>query len=342
MTVRTARAGLTALVLVIFAGSAAATEPDLLRDLGSLTGFDQKAIRKLGDAPLVTKLEVSNARREAAFAGLIRIRTDGAGLKGALGDVDFAKTSDSYKGFGRFSKPARVGDVSSLGFPEDDIEILPDCVVGECKFKLDRQEIDALKTIDWKQKGAGDLFTKRFVGWVADYVDSYEQRGNAALIEYADKPKPVKVATTIESIAGQFSLFGHYSPSLVASLTAPPGSEDPGIDAKLVWALKDFGYRPTFAIEQVHFGPGEGLGGLQSVFAFNTLYANHYLAGRIQVGAVVDGEKAFGVPGHFILLVDRIEFDDDVNAIKRSLLGRGLLAETESRMLTFRQLADGS
>ena len=102
----------------------------------------------------------------------------------------------------------------------------------------------------------------------------------------------------------------------------------------------DFGYRPTFAIEQFFIDrepEPEGVGLLGTTL---TLYASHYLAARTQLVVLFDGSDAFGVPGRFILLVDQIRFDDKLGGFKRKLLGKGLKGNVEDRLEFLRSLAD--
>jgi hypothetical protein len=109
----------------------------------------------------------------------------------------------------------------------------------------------------------------------------------------------------------------------------------------IVWQMADFGYRPTLVIDHIVVDRETEVPGATALTAAKTIYANHYLAGRIQVGAVLDGEAALGVPGHFLLLVDRIAFDDQLSGFKRTLLGRGLRDTLLARLEYLRTLADG-
>jgi hypothetical protein len=79
-----------------------------------------------------------------------------------------------------------------------------------------------------------------------------------------------------------------------------------------------------------------------ALVAVKTIYANHYSEGRVQMGAVLDGEAALGVPGHFLLLVDRVRFDEALNAFKRKLLARGLDESLRARLEFLGSLADGA
>jgi hypothetical protein len=147
--------------------------------------------------------------------------------------------------------------------------------------------------------------------------------------------------STIESIVGQFEAFRRHAPAFSAYLLSYPEGRLPNMSESILWSIKDFGYRPTLAIAHLVVDPEPETKGAIALLAAKTIYANHYLAGRVQMGAVLDGAVAFGIPGNFILLVDRIEFDDSLSGFKRSLLVRGLVSDIESRMERLRNIADG-
>jgi hypothetical protein len=173
------------------------------------------------------------------------------------------------------------------------------------------------------------------------YVDAYRQRGDAALILYADKSKPVSIAQTLDRLRAQFTAFARHAPGFVGYLGTTPQGRRPGMRESIMWSTKDFGYRPTISVDHVVVDPAPEPEGAISLFASKTIYANHYLAGRIQMGVVLDGNAAFGIPGTFLLLVDRVEFDAALGGFKRSLLVRGLTSDLEGRMKRLRSIADG-
>jgi hypothetical protein len=96
--------------------------------------------------------------------------------------------------------------------------------------------------------------------------------------------------------------------------------------------MADIGFRPTLTVDHVVVSGESADRGLPSAMALRTIYANHYLAGRLQLAGVIDGPTVFGVPGRFVLTVDQILFDDELGRIKRSLLGRGLRSKVADRL----------
>jgi hypothetical protein len=130
------------------------------------------------------------------------------------------------------------------------------------------------------------------------------------------------------------------SPEFSEYLVSYPAGGRQSVSSSMTWAVMDFGYRPTLSIDHFFIDRAPEGAGILALIAAKTIYANHYLAGRLQVGVLIDGAEALGVPGHFIVLVDRIRFDDKLSGFKRSLLARGLSSDVEGRLKFLRSLAD--
>ena len=332
---------ITLIMIVSLAHIAMAEPGPLAQDIIRLSGFEKNAIQQISDGVLVRELDVADRDRQAAFAGLIKIRDDASGLARSISNPPREAPSGKHPS-GRFSDPATIEDVATLRFSEDEMEIMAECRVASCKFKLSKSLIDELSQIDWSRADATEQFTQRFRMEAVGYVQGYLDRGNQALIVYNDKAKPLALADTLESLLSWFEGFRHYAPGLTGYLSTFPLGGRPSIEESLVWAIKDFGYRPTLMIDQLMVDREPEADGVIELVSAKTIYAGHYIAGRIQMGAVLDGEIAFGTPGRFLLVVDRIDFDDSLGGIKRSLLGRGLKSDLKGRMRMLRGLANAN
>jgi hypothetical protein len=335
----------TALLLVsactLLAPGSGAAEPALADELVGAAGFPRAEIESLGEAPLVRDLAVDDPGREAALAGIVRLRSDGAGLAAALASPERAPLAKGVHARGRFHDPVQPGDVSGIEFAPDELEALADCAAAACKFKVGRRGLDGLAAIDWSRPEAGDEFTARFRSEALAYVDGYRKQGNASLALYADKPEPSALGTVIEALVADFPGFARRAPGFTKYLLSYPAGRPPGTSDAIVWQIADFGYRPTLVIDHLVVDRDTEVAGAPVLAAAKTIYANHYLAGRIQMGAVVDGAAALGAPGHFLVLIDRIAFDDELTGFKRKLLSGGLRDSLVARLAYLRALADG-
>ena len=332
--------GLILLACALAASASRAGAPSLIDDLVKTAAFSRADLQSIGDAPVARELDVPDPSRRAAFAGIVRIRSDGTALVDALAAPEKAPLPKGTHGRGRFHDPPRPPDVAGIEFSDAELEVLADCQAAACKFKLGRKGIDTVAAFDWTQPGAGDRFTERFRSEALAYVEGYQKKGNAGLILYADKSRPDPLGPTIESLVRQFGVFQRQAPGFSNYLLSYPMGRRPGMSDAIVWQMADFGYRPTLVIDHIVVDRQTEVAGATALAAAKTIYANHYLAGRVQMGAVLDGEVALGVAGHFILVVDRIAFDDELSGFKRNLLGRGLRDSLLARLEFLRSLAD--
>ena len=234
--------------------------------------------------------------------------------------------SDTVKAAGTFSDPAAPADVARYRVPESDLEVLADCELHACKFKLGEPALEELEAIDWSgsdaQSRADALFRRRMVELVADY----QKKGPAALGAYADKPgsKSVLDATNLilDKLTGPAleSVRSHYRnyPKKIA------GARD-----RLHWNVRDYGYRPvTSIVHTMSFAPGASEPA--RVLASETLYSSHYFYSRLQLFLLYADAKN---PNRtYALYGDRMLFDEAVGSVKRKMLRSGVVADLQKRL----------
>jgi hypothetical protein len=312
-------------------------------------GLAPKDLQKLGDGPVVVEVEVSDRKRQAAFAGLIRIRgadrnlflgpspLDASPLDSSLLDAR-ASLPPSFLApaqYGRFSNPARVGDLAALTLADDDYAVLSECKPANCRFKLDASGIREAGALDWKAEGARERFLDWFRPSLVAEVSDYRKVGPSGLITYADKPAPYPVAQGIVQLGQEARPVLDLYPALAQALDAAPGMGSDSPTASLdtvIWSVSDFGYRPTLSVDRLILYEGS-----RAVMALINLYSNHYLAGRLQLGGIILDGQLPGVSGDFFWVLDQLLFDDSLSGFKRSLLGRGLKSDLSDRLKRIRK-----
>ena len=77
-------------------------------------------------------------------AGLVKVSAPASALTKNFLDREAFLRSEAIKDAGLFSNPPVASDVASYWLPESDLEALTDCEVGDCKFKLAAQGVEAL------------------------------------------------------------------------------------------------------------------------------------------------------------------------------------------------------
>jgi hypothetical protein len=194
-----------ALAAVAIPAPSLADVAPLLASLIEATGISKRDVQQLGTDPIARELSVPDSSRGISFAAIIRIASDGGGLSTGERVVDPAAWPSLEGAVGSFGEPPTAADMSGLRFSDADVEVLADCEIRECKFKLPRDGIEALETIDWSRADAGQKFTERFRVDAAGYVEEYRKGGNHALVLYADKGSPVPLAKTVEGLIEAFA-----------------------------------------------------------------------------------------------------------------------------------------
>ena len=309
-----------------------ATPSSLAPDLADRLDINENAFAKLSDDPEVNEVDVEDRSREVALFGLIRLPSSGEGLFQDLASERKGTLLGPSIQEGFFARPASAKDLTKLVLPDGDFEVLADCKPNECKFKLDREGIEKAQSINWNSDGARSEFVEYFRLYLAQYVQTFREQGAPALIVYDDKPEPFALAQGSENLRARMSLWTEREPDLFNYLDDYPKNKPEQVTDVVYWSLKDFGYRPTLAVDLIVIDTSPQTPGVKALFVQQTIYADHYLAARYQSGALLDGPEALGVPGHFMLLTDHMLFDDGLGSFKRSLLGRGMQSDMSDRL----------
>ena len=301
-------------------------------------GFSPDAAASLDTKPKVIELEVPNRSRQASFAGMVRLPGSGSELfPGPDSPPPFIKPSQ----VGYFSQPARIDNLASLELADDDYGVLAECKPAKCRFKLDIRGIEEAESIDWKGPGARADFLGWFRAFLLRSTAAYRSQGTAGLITYADKKAPYPVARGVRLLQEAAQPILSRYPAMQAALAGGPkisstaGPEGLRSD-RMLWSVSDFGYRPTLSVGRVIISHESGELGLGAAMAIQNIYANHYLAGRLQLGGVLRLRDRAGRTSEFFWLLDQILFDDELGSFKRSLLARGLKSEVQARLAEIR------
>jgi len=309
-----------------------------IRGLLDFLGFNPGTVASMAAKPKVVELEVRDKSRQASFAGLVRLPDSAEKFfQDPTSPPPFIKPTQ----VGYFSEPARETDLGSLELAEDDYEVLAECKPAKCRFKLDILGIEEAESIDWKAAGAHAAFLDWFRAFLVQTTAAYRARGVAGLITYADKKAPYPVARGLRSLQEVAIPALSLYPALQAALAgAPQNPSLPGpegvVSDRMMWSVSDFGYRPTLSLDRVVVTAGNPKPGLGPVMASQNIYANHYLAGRLQLGGILRLTDEAGQKAEFFWLLDQILFDDELGGLKRSLLARGLKSEVEDRLAEIR------
>jgi hypothetical protein len=280
-----------------------------------------------GGAP-VWVLERDTGAGEISVAGAVAI----AGSPQRVADDFFRRDSllegDLLEASGSFSEPAVLGDVAKYRVPEGDLEVLADCELHACKFKLGAHALEELGAIDWNapdpRSDVDALVRRRIV----EFVAAYQKEGRAALGRYVDKPDARSVVEATGTLLDQMKT-ALLAETVRTQFRGYPKTRLPGARDRLHWNVRSHGYRPvTSILHTVAFAPEPG--GPAGLIAAETLYSSHYFDARLQlIGLFADTENREQT---YALYGDRLLFDDRVGSVQRRVLRSSVVDDVRKRL----------
>jgi hypothetical protein len=260
--------------------------PDLRKALAERAAFDADQIAALERGEAVAKLIPSNDPREVAVCGVIEIPSDPeTALKAFRLSLSLKKNSILQSG--KFTNVPRVEDLASLQLSDTDIADLKTCTVGDCKLRLSEAMIHRLqKTIDWTAVDYKEQANQLFRLMIVEYVTTYLQKGDAALIEYADQSLRVPLAREQEALLTNLLYVNETAPEFVRGLKAFPQTTGP-VEHSLSWAKIDFGLKPVLVITDASTYRSDVDGVPRVLVLSKQIYANHYFDASLSLTAAI-------------------------------------------------------
>lgn len=224
--------------------------------------------------------------------------------------------------FGRFSTPPSPGDVKDLSFDRDEVDELRSCEPGKCDIKLSGAGIEALRSsVDWSAPDVVERVNAFVRKAALDYVIAYQSRGDAALVTYNDRSKPVSLLQQWRGIVGNAAHFQEYAPELKAYLEQyPRGSLAGGRDV-LYWVKENYGLKPVISIVHgVIYQPPSRAD--RAFVAQKQIYASHYYDGSLAMATALSATEN-GLPVTYLVYANRSRGDllrGGFGGVKRNVL----------------------
>jgi hypothetical protein len=291
---------LLSLLFICPQSSARTVDRELQKALTQRAAFSADQITAVERGELVVKLIPANDQREVAVCGVMEVPSDPeTALKAFQLSLTQLKQKSSLES-GRFSNPPRVEDLASLTLSDRDTEDLKNCTVGDCKLKLSTEMIRRFqKSIDWTAVDYRDQANRLFRLMIVEYVSEYLQRGDAALIEYADQSTRVPVAREQASLLANLIYVDDVAPEFVRQLKAFPQSSGP-VEHSLIWATINFGLKPVLVINDVSTYRSEVDGIPRVLVLSKQIYADHYIDASLSLTAVIGDHS--GTSSHLLYI----------------------------------------
>jgi hypothetical protein len=232
----------------------------------------------------VTKLLDTDGSKEIAVFGAIWIDAAIARYVEAVQDIESFERGGGFLVTRRISTPPRLEDFADLRLPEEDVEDLRTCTVGDCEVKLDQQALERFRSeIDWEAGDAQESADAVMRQLALDYVTGYLEGGNERLAVYRDSSRPTFVAEEFRAMVDRMPELAVYLPDMRHYLLEFPKITIPDSTSFLYWQQVEFGLKPTLRISHMTIRRGSD----ETVVASKMLYASHYFWTGLELRVLV-------------------------------------------------------
>lgn len=318
------------ILLLLQAAPAAADIPKPLADSARTGGFTDAEIGEAANHAQARIYEDESSGRQVTVLGIVRIPASPQQITKDLRSRNGLIKSPSLQLIGAFSSPAKMSDLANFRMPEADIEALTDCEVTDCKFKLGERGIERIQSIDWSAPDTYDQLNQIMKEGMLRLAQAYQERGNGALLVAVDKQEPQSFAEGANKLTAQLGLSHELIPKLRDHLIQYPKAGLPGAHDRIVWTIRDYGYRPvTSILHSLVYEPADAAP-LDALITLKTIYANHYFHARQRlIGLWLDTEDPNAT---WVGYSDRLLFDGDVGSLKRRMIQAGVAKNGRERI----------
>jgi hypothetical protein len=304
-----------------------------LQEKGALQDTDFAAMRR---GETVVRLAPTQDKQEVAVSGLVNLRTNAEEFLRSYRESLTQKNNAAVLEIGSFGKTPAISDLQNLTLEPDDIDDLRECVVGDCQIKLSAAMIDRFRReVNWQSPDYAQQATELYKSMLVDYVRDYRTRGEAALIEYNDKPEQVRVADEQRAICNVSS---YLQDVFASTLTSADKSALQPLEELIVWSKIKFGLKPVIAVNHVTIYKQNCELGPQVLAVSKQIYANHYFNSSLALTAFV----TVAGPTSFLVYENRSRADaleGPFSKLKRKMVEnkaveglKGILAQTKTSL----------
>ena len=237
----------------------------------------------LAGAPLAKNLDADPGKEVAVF-GAIWIAAPVAAYVAAVRDIENFEKGASFRVTKKVSEPARIEDFAQLVLPDDDVQDLKSCKVGDCELKLSAEALARVKKeVDWTKPDAKAQLERLVRVMAVDYVNEYRKGGNSALAVYRDGAHPTFVANEFRELVNGMPELTEYLPSMRQYLLEYPKPAPRPTTSFIYWQEAQFGLKPTIRLN--HVAIQEEIDA--TIVASKQLYSSHYFWTALELRALV-------------------------------------------------------
>ena len=263
-----------------YAGQAQSWQSRQLRQVLDLDGkgFTSSDWKTVTEGKPAAETIPTTSDHELALIGAMRIDSDVACYIDMLKNIETFKSGDVVIHVKKLpkvgGKPITASDFAGIDLSSEDLTALEACRVGDCGVKLPKDAIDRIAEV--AQSSGRAAADQMFRKWLAGYVERYREKGDAALVTYADHAEPVSLSGQLQQMLAAIPELKSLAPNFFAYLDGK-SSSDPNLYQFDYWSIEDYGLKPVASVTHVMIAHKDG----RAIIASKQIYADHYFDGSL-------------------------------------------------------------
>jgi len=276
---------------------------ELRKFLGDKAAFQTEDFTTLEKGQVVAKLLPAKDKREIDALGVFHTSVSADIFLQRYRKRITHNLSENLIQAGKFSNPPSPDDLRALVLDPRDIEDIKKCESGNCDLKLSDAMIERLqKEVNWSASDYRAQVNNLFRQILLDYVRDYLTRGDAALVEYHDQSRPLRLADETRSLLDGSPYVNEYAPEFSKYLKGFPAAELPGAENFIYWSILKFGFKPVVAITHITIYPRQQGNASQVLVAEKQIYADHYFDSSLALTVFTAFPKSAGSDSYLLYM----------------------------------------
>ena len=163
--------------------------------------LSDEEVRAIQSGTPVTKVLETDVDNEVAIFGAVWVGADPAEFMKRQRDIEAFETGDAVVAIKKLSEPPELEDFAAVRLPEDDLDALAECDVGDCDVKIDADALERLqRDVDWSAADAHDRASELIREILWEHALEYRKIGDAATGARRDKKRPVLVEEQFDAM----------------------------------------------------------------------------------------------------------------------------------------------
>ena len=287
-------------------------------------GFNAKDLTDLRKREPIIKLLPNSDKREVAIFGMVAVDPP---LETVLQNLLASMQRQNKKSLiesGEISEFPEIKDLQNLTLEGDDIEDIKKCLSGNCGFGLSGEMIERFrKDIDLTDPKFEEKANQLFRQLLLEYLQRYLEKGNSALIEYANSKNGVSLRDEQASLLKSLSWISDFAPEFGEFLEKYPKNKLPNVKQTINWTKLTFGLKPLFIITQTITFKTEKDGISQVLSVSKQLYASRYFDSSLGLTAVISFPDTADSPNSYLVYTNHSRsntLDGAFNSFKRTIV----------------------